>query len=149
MALHRRLLLTAVATTIALATPALAGANPRGEAAYGAGVRAIQQQDWQGAVSRLESAIVFDPGNADAYERLGFAHQQLGNIDKALKYIRIALEIDPNNVAALSRHGLAMLSNGNVDQAKQDLQRLSRKCGNGCAPHDELQRALDYQRAKQ
>ena len=132
-----------------LAAPAFAGADPRGEAAFGAGVKAIQQQDWRMAVARLESAIVFDPANADAYERLGFAHQQLGNVDKALKYFRIALEIDPNNIAALSRHGLAMLAGGNVDQAKQDLQRLARRCGSGCAPHDELQRALDYQRAKQ
>jgi Tfp pilus assembly protein PilF len=111
-----------------------------------AGVRAIQQQDWRGAVSRLESAIVFDPANADAFERLGYAHQQLGNPDKALKYFRIALEIEPNHVAALSRRGLVLLSSGNVEEAKADLQRLSRRCGAGCAPHDELQRALDSQR---
>jgi len=144
-----RFLTLAILALLAVASPARAGADPRSEAAMGAGMRAIQQQDWQGAVKRLEVAIVFDPANADAYERLGYAHQQLGNSDKALKYFSIALDIDPNNVAALSRHGQVMVASGNVDRAKADLQRLSRKCGAGCALHDELQRALDYQRAKQ
>jgi tetratricopeptide (TPR) repeat protein len=132
-----------------LAAPAAsAGADARSEAAYGAGIRAIQNQDWQGAVSRLEAAIVLDPANADAFERLGFAHQQLGNTDRAIKYFKIALEIEPNHTAALARHGLAMLNAGNVDEARQDLRRLSRKCGAGCAAHDELQRAIDYQKVK-
>jgi Tfp pilus assembly protein PilF len=135
-----------VVAQAALAAPAAAGADARSELAMNAGVRAIQQQDWRGAVSRLEAAIVFDPANADAFERLGYAHQQLGNPDKALKYFRIALEIEPNHVAALSRRGLVLLSSGNVEEAKADLQRLSRRCGAGCAPHDELQRALDSQR---
>jgi tetratricopeptide (TPR) repeat protein len=133
----------------ALGAPAAgAGADARGELAYNAGMRAIQQQDWSGAINRLESAIVFDPGNADAFERLGFAYFQLGKWDKALKYLRIALEIEPNHAAALSRHGLASLSAGQVDAAKSDLQRLSRKCGAGCAAHDELQRAIDSHRAR-
>jgi len=127
---------------------AQAGADARGELAYNAGMRAIQAQDWRGAVNRLESAIVFDPGNADAFERLGFAHLQLGDVEKALKYFRIALEIEPNHTAALSRHGMASLSAGKVDTAKSDLQRLSRKCGAGCAAHDELQRAIDSHRAR-
>ena len=118
-------------------------ANPRGDAAFNAGLKAIQGQDWKVAVEQLEVAIVFEPSNADAYERLGYAHQQLGNSDKALKYFSTALEIDPNHVGALSRHGMAMLSNGNLEQANQDLKRLSRRCGAGCGPHDELQRALD------
>jgi tetratricopeptide (TPR) repeat protein len=127
---------------VILAAPA-AGAEARAELALNAGNRLIQQQDWRGAIARLESAIVFDPANPDVYERLGYAHQQLGNPEKALKYYRIALEIEPNHLAALSHHGLAMLSAGKVDAAKADLQRLSRRCSSGCAPHDELQRALD------
>ena len=138
-----------VLLALLLAVPSAgAGADARSEAAYGAGLKAIQQQDWQAAVNRLETAIVFDPANPDAFERLGFAHQQLGNADRALKYFRIALEIEPNHTAALARHGLAMLSAGKVDEARQDLRRLARKCGTGCAAHDELQRALDYQRVK-
>jgi Tfp pilus assembly protein PilF len=139
-------MLSIAAFSLALAAPGPAGADQRSELAMNAGVRAIQAQDWKAAVSRLESAIVFDPGNADAFERLGYAHQQLGNPDKALKYYRIALEIEPNHAAALSRRGMALLSAGNVEEAKADLQRLSRRCGTGCAPHDELQRALDSQR---
>jgi tetratricopeptide (TPR) repeat protein len=144
----RRALAIAVVGTALGAQAAGAGADARSELAYNAGMRAIQQQDWSGAVNRLETAIVFDPGNADAFERLGFAHLQLGNLEKALKYFRIALEIEPNHTAALSRHGLASLSAGKVDAAKSDLQRLSRKCGNGCAAHDELQRAIDSHRGK-
>jgi len=139
----------AVVLGMVLGVPAAsAGTDARGELAYSAGMRAIQQQDWGVAVNRLESAIVFDPGNADAFERLGFVHLQMGNLQKALKYFRIALEIEPNHTAALSRHGMASLSAGQLDAAKTDLQRLSRKCGTGCAAHDELQRAIDSHRGK-
>jgi len=134
---------------IAGSTVVVAAADARSEAAFNAGVRAIQQQDWQSAVNRLEAAIVADPTNPDAYERLGYAHQQLNEPDKALKYFRIALELEPNHVNALSHHGLAMLSAGNMKEARADLDRLTRRCGAGCAPHDELQRAIDYYRLKQ
>ena len=60
----------------------------------------LQTQNWKGALSRFESALVLDPENPDVYWGLAEANRHLGNLaDARANYEKVAL-YDPD-----SRHG--------------------------------------------
>ena len=70
-----------------------------------AGIRALQAEDFEGAVKQLERAIVADPKSSIAYYNLGRSHRGLGDAVRALKYFRLALLIEPNNFPRPPRVG--------------------------------------------
>ncbi len=107
-----------------------------------AGIRALQAEDFEGAVKQLERAIVADPKSSIAYYNLGRSHRGLGDAVRALKYFRLALLIEPNNFPALREWGETLLAAGKADEARDVLSELEERCGNSCPETSALRRAI-------
>ncbi|MDE3185928.1 MAG: tetratricopeptide repeat protein [Acidobacteriota bacterium] len=60
----------------------------------------LESSNWQGALSRFESALVLAPDNPDVYWGLGEAERHLGNYPAAKAYYQKLIEYDPD-----SHHG--------------------------------------------
>ncbi len=60
----------------------------------------LESGNWQGALSRFESALVLAPDNPDVYWGLGEAERHLGHYSAAKAYYQKLVEYDPD-----SRHG--------------------------------------------
>lgn len=71
------------------------------------GVRAINQQNYQLAIQKLEEAVKMDPNYKKARENLGIAYNNYGlmfqkNPTEAIKYFHKAAVLDPKNVTTLN-----------------------------------------------
>lgn len=111
-------------------------------AAYDRGVAAVEAQDWKTAIANLELATAKDPGNADAYNYLGYAYRKSGNHLDALSSYRTALEIDPEHKGAHEYIGQAYLEIGNLGEAEKHLAQLDSICTFGCAEYTSLKKAV-------
>lgn len=63
----------------------------------------VARQQYRDAVGRIEEFLVEHPNVADAYFKLGEAHYELNELDKARYNWRLALKTDPNHTTALRR----------------------------------------------
>jgi Tfp pilus assembly protein PilF len=105
---------------------------------YAAGRAAIEKKDWPAAVASLQKAVAHDPKNADAYNYLGYAQRNGGDINAALISYQKALEIDPKHRGAHEYMGEAYLLQKNLPKAEELLTRLDMICTFGCAEYREL-----------
>jgi Flp pilus assembly protein TadD len=114
-----------------------------------AGRKAIEAQDWKGAVELLTKAAAADPDDADVRNWLGFAHRKLGNMDAAFAAYNEALKLNPAHRNAHEYIGEAYLMVGDVDKAEQHLAALQKLCTPiPCEEYRELRRAVDEYRKK-
>lgn len=107
------------------------------------GQAALEAGDYKEARSRLETALVANPGNAQAMVLLGQTHEAIGNDQLGAGYYRRALVVEPDNRAALLGESLALLKADNPEGAKANEERLARLCAQeGCAELEALRKAL-------
>ena len=90
------------------------------------------------ANSRLDLALVADPGNARAFVLKGQVQHLLGDTDEGLRLVGIGLQIDP-----VMREGLVLQSQlaselGNIIIAEAALERFRQICKSNCAEADQL-----------
>lgn len=90
------------------------------------------------ALLRLTSA---EPGNADAWNLLGFTYRKLGQMEDSDKAYLKVLAINPNHLGALEYQGELFISTGKVDQARGNLAKLKKLCG-ACEESEDLEKAL-------
>lgn len=113
------------------------------------GRAAMGEQNYKNALSLFESALVADPGNVSALVSIGQVHEAMGQRSKGLSYYRRALVIEPENRAALLAESLAFLADSGLVKAEQNMERLSRLCGeSGCPELHEVQAAIDTYKEK-
>lgn len=77
------------------------------------------------AVVTLEGLIGEDPEFADAYDVLGRAHFDSGNIKAALDTYKTACELTPSSVARLQKHGMMAFFSGDRETAERVLHRAT------------------------
>ena len=140
--------LTPIALTLAIALATLASAGQgqkpddqidvRSVALAQQGQALAQQARYQEATDLLESALVVDPRNRQAYIGLAKAAQGLKLPGKAIKFYFEALKLEPNDVAALAGQGEALVQRGAVERAKKNLERIKTLCANPCPPANQL-----------
>jgi Flp pilus assembly protein TadD len=138
----------------ALAAPALAnlGAEDEesGNADWLAGKKAVEAQDWKGAVEHLGKAASAEPGNADIQNWLGFAQRKLGNLDAAFAAYDEALKLNPKHKLAHEYIGEAYLLANDLPKAEKHLAELQRLCTPlPCEEYKDLKRAVDAYKKKQ
>ncbi|WP_162915019.1 tetratricopeptide repeat protein [Desertibaculum subflavum] len=114
--------------------PAAAPADPD----YAAGRAAIEKKDWPAAIDSLKKVVARDGKNADAFNYLGYAQRNAGDLDNALVAYAKALEIDPKHRGAHEYMGEAYLMQKNLPKAEELLARLDKICTFGCAEYREL-----------
>lgn len=117
--------------------------TPKRDAAYQAGVAAIEHQDWQRAIDMFHNSLLWDRFNADAHNWLGFAYRNQGNLDQAFAEYEAALKIDPQHKGAHEYLGEAYVLAKNLPKAKEHLAALEKLCGQACPEYRDLEAAIE------
>ena len=83
-----------------------------------------------------------DPGNADAWNLIGFSSRKLGDYVTSEAAYDKALAIDPKHKGALEYKGELYLTLGNLAGAEELLARLRRSCSFNCSEVQDLKDAI-------
>jgi tetratricopeptide (TPR) repeat protein len=117
--------------------------TPQHDAAYDAGVQAIERQDWPKAIKLFQTSLLWDRFNADAHNWLGFAYRNAGDMKRAFDEYEEALRLDPQHKGAHEYLGEAYVIAKNLPKAKEHLSALEKLCGRTCPEYQELEEAID------
>jgi len=120
----------------------------RTNADFDAGRQAIDAKDWSRAIAMLKRAVDQEPKNADAYNLLGYAERQTGNLDAAFASYDKALALDPQHRGAHEYVGEAYLQAGNLAKAEEQLKALDDICTFGCEEYTELKEKVAAYKAR-
>ncbi|MCH7542665.1 MAG: tetratricopeptide repeat protein [Proteobacteria bacterium] len=140
--------LLAVLLSVALAASAYAAGSsssssrPSPPSTFDLGEKAVKAKDFERALSLLKKVVRSDPGNADAWNYIGFSHRKLDQLDRALPAYQKALAIDPDHRGANEYLGELYLATGNLEKARERLKKLDAICTFGCEEYDDLKRAV-------
>ena len=74
------------------------------------------------ARDKLETAVKFDPGLADARANLAFVYQRLGNAKEAGKHYRKAVSLAPNDPNYRNAYGVFLCAQGEGEAAQKQFQ---------------------------
>jgi Flp pilus assembly protein TadD len=151
----RPLLLAALAVFLACAgTPAFAAGTTESTSNtvaenpdWTAAKAAIAQKDYERAEPLLLRAVDRDPGNADAWNYLGYINSRADKPAAALSYYGKALALAPKHRGANEYLGELYLKMGDLAKAEERLAVLDDACFFGCAEYDLLKKAVnEYKR---
>src|ERR1700704_751902 len=109
---------------------------------FAAGKKALIAEDWDAAITTLESAALRDPRNPDIQNYIGYAYRRLRQLGPAIGHYQQALLLNPRHRSAHEHLGEAYLVLGEPATAEQHLARLEDICLIGCAEYDDLKRAI-------
>jgi tetratricopeptide (TPR) repeat protein len=104
---------------------------------------AIDESDFEEAITMLEEIIFFEPEDTEALNLLGFSLRSTGRFDEAMGMYKEALSIDPNHQGALEYQGELFLKLGDQASAEANLQILGDLCPDGCEAHAVLETAIE------
>lgn len=127
-----------------LAAGSTSPSKPPPPTGYDLGVKAVEAGDYARALSLLRKVVVADPGDADAWNYIGFSHRKLNRFDQALDAYRKALAIKPDHRGANEYLGELYLQTGNPAKAREHLAILNSACFFGCAEYDDLKAAIAF-----
>ena len=108
----------------------------------------IDDEDYRGAISELEKALVEAPEDADLLNLLAYSYRKSMRFDVALDYYRKALQIDPKHRGANEYLGELYLQMDRLDLALKRLEVLDKDCFFGCEEFDELEEAIETYRSQ-
>ena len=109
---------------------------------YAKAEKAIQAKDWDGSVALLTQVVARDEKNADAYNYLGYAERNRGNLDVAFKYYDRAVALDPKHRGVREYLGEAYLLTDNLPKAEEQLAALNKLCFVTCSEYRELKEKI-------
>jgi Tfp pilus assembly protein PilF len=108
-----------------------------------AGEAALAAGNLKAADDALETALVVDPRNRQAFVSLARVAQKQKLFGQAIRFTNRALMLEPNDTVALGLQGEAMVELGAVARAQQNLARIKSICGaRPCAPATTLASAI-------
>jgi len=112
---------------------------------YARAEKAIETKDWPRAIDLLTKVVARDDRNADAYNYLGYAERQRGNLDIAFKHYDRAVNLNPKHTGVREYLGEAYLLVGNLPKAEEQLAALDKLCTFSCSEYRELKEKIaDY-----
>jgi Tfp pilus assembly protein PilF len=104
-----------------------------------AGEAALAAGNFQAADDALETALVVDPRNRQAFVALARVAQRQKLYGQAIRFTNRALALEPTDTVALGVQGEAMVELGAVARAQQNLARIRSICGaKPCEPATTL-----------
>jgi len=112
------------------------------DAEYAQAQTAINQQDFQGAVSHLNNVLVSQPNNPDVLNLMGFSKRKMGDQTGAMEYYDKALSLQPNHIGANEYLGELYLELKQPAKAQERLDVLQQVCGN-CEEYGELKEKIE------
>ena len=135
----------AVLLSLGLVSAAMAAGSTSSStqtSAYQRGVKAVEAAEYKQARKLFSKAVKDKPGNADAWNYLGFSNRKLENFDQALEAYRKALAINPDHLGANEYLGELYLQTGDLEKARDHLKKLSDICTAGCEELNDLKAAV-------
>lgn len=102
----------------------------------------IAAKDWQAAIAKLTKIVKAKPSSADAYNLLGYAFRNAGNLERAMQAYTKALSLNPKHTGALEYQGVLFVMLGEIDKAKDNLERIEDICGTTCEEYEDLAEAI-------
>jgi len=129
-----------VSGVMAASTPSVSTQTKAGN--FERGVKAIETENFKKATKLFSKVVAKEPGNADAWNYLGFSNRKLKKFDQALSAYQKALAIDPEHRGANEYLGELYLQTGDLENARGRLQKLDDICTSGCAEFDDLKAAI-------
>ena len=109
---------------------------------YQEAVRLIAAARYGDAKTLLERVVTRSPGNADAYNYLGYTSRKLGDRGAAFSYYQLALQIDPEHLGANEYLGELYAEIGDLKNAQAQLARVGEICHSSCRAFTELETAI-------
>jgi len=109
---------------------------------YARAEKAIDAKDWPRAIELLTKVVARDDKNADAYNYLGYAERQRGNLEIAFKHYDRALSLNPKHTGVREYLGEAYLMVGNLPKAEEQLAALDKLCTASCEEYRELKEKI-------
>lgn len=109
---------------------------------YARAEKAIDAKDWPRAIDLLTKVVARDDKNADAYNNLGYAERQRGNLEIAFKHYDRALSLNPKHTGVREYLGEAYLMVGNLPKAEEQLAALDKLCSSSCDEYRELKEKI-------
>lgn len=109
---------------------------------YENGVKAVKAENYKKAIKLFNKVIAAKPGNADAWNYLGFSNRKLKRFDQAMSAYQKALAIDPNHRGANEYLGELFLQTNDLTKARERLKKLDDICTFGCDEYDDLKAAI-------
>lgn len=116
--------------------------NPLSKALTQQGAAELTANRLDAATDALESALIVDPRNREAFVVLAKVALKQDLPGKAIRYYREALLIEPNDISALAGQGEALAKRGALTKAKENLARIQRLCVSACAEQTQLAAAI-------
>lgn len=110
---------------------------------YVAAEASVKAGKYSDAVALLQKVVQRSPGDADAWNYLGYADRKLGKYPDSLAAYEKALAINPDHRGAIEYLGELYLQTGDVPKAKEQLARLDRLCFFGCPEYTALKTAIN------
>jgi tetratricopeptide (TPR) repeat protein len=114
----------------------------RHDAAYDAGVKAVERQDWPRAIREFTTSVAWDRFNADAHNWLGFAYRNAGDLKRAFAEYEEALRLDPQHKGAHEYVGEAYVIAKDIPKAEEHLAALEKLCGRSCPEYKDLDETI-------
>ena len=109
---------------------------------YDQAVELVNAGDYGRALRMLENVVDKEPGNADAWNYIGYSHRNLKQLDKAMSAYNKALALNPKHRGAREYLGELYLMKGDLAKAEEQLRELDSICTFGCEEYDELKEAI-------
>ena len=104
---------------------------------------AIDERDFEEAITMLEEIVFFEPEDADALNLLGFSLRSMDRNDEAMEMYNEALAVDPDHQGTLEYQGELFLKMGDQASAEANLQKLAELCPDGCEALAVLETAIE------
>jgi tetratricopeptide (TPR) repeat protein len=105
-------------------------------------VQAVEAANYKKARKYFSKSVAGEPGNADAWNYLGFSNRKLKDFDQALNAYQKALAINPDHLGANEYLGELYLQTGDLENARERLNKLDDICPSGCEELDDLKAAI-------
>lgn len=104
--------------------------------------RLLDKKQYKEAVRNLQMTVSRYRYNADAWNLLGLAHRQAGDIDAANTAYTRALSVNRYHLGALEYQGELFVLMGKIDDAEVNLRLINELCPVGCKEQRNLETAI-------
>ena len=125
-----------------------ADAKAKQDPDYVAAVQAVEEKNFERAITLLTAVSARNSRNADAENWLGYSHRKLGNLSKAFEHYKKALAIDSDHRGAHEYIGEAYLETNNLGMARKHLKKLGSICAYNCEAYRDLNAAIKTYRQR-
>ena len=108
---------------------------------YAVAKATVDSGNYAAALPMLVAITKSAPGNADAWNLLGFTYRNLNQLDASnAAYLKV-LTINPNHLGALEYQGELFITQGKIKDAEANFAKLQGLCG-ACEEAGDLEKAL-------